>query len=261
MPARKKLLRYAVSLAIVFFIGQAIDLACGPEPDPYDYYVSFFHNNTQKNDKYQPFYFNGYTFLNGYTDVYIDSERKNEREINVEEWVRYIGPGVKTIDVDQIFYGLDEKADSIYFRTYTDSKRLPDSLKKNSFIKALANKKNAREYFKQIKQTEPYVTGSSKEWNVPAKNESAYHTVALAYLKQGINQRDKFLKLRYFYQAQRLFRYGGYCLEASSVYNKYIKYFPSHSHVKGWALSLEAGGEQYCGHKEKAAYLFSQVFA
>ena len=254
---------YCVSFITVFFVGIAIDLACGPEPDPYDYYVSFFHNNIQKTDGYAPFYFNGYTFLNGYTNDIDDESKAAERDINVKEWMDYFGHGVTYKDVSRILYELDERTDSIYFRNYADGReKMPDSLKNNSFLKKLKENKRAMSYFILAKKSEPLVNPSDgDQWKDTVVIKNKQHAFALKYLDMGIKLNYRFLKLRCFYQAQRLLHYGGYYDEASVIYNNHIKGFHSRSHVKGWSLSLKAGEEGQFKHTAKAAYLYSRVFA
>jgi len=254
---------YCVSFFGVFFAGVAIDLACGPEPDPYDYYVTFFHNNLQKTDGYQPFYFSGYTFMNGYlVDVESDS-RSAEADINVKEWMTYMGRGVSYKDVSRILYETDRKTDSLYLRNFTDHNgKIPDSLKNNSFIKKLVKRKNAMAYMALSKKTEPLISwGSDYRWETNQNTKSAQHTFALKYLEMAAKQQDRFLKLRCFYQAQRLLHYSRYYREAADLYDKHIRNVASRSHVKYWALNLKAGEEQQMGHSEQAAYLYSRVFA
>ncbi len=264
MPLRtwKRLIIYCVSFIGVFFIGTAIDVACGPEPDPYDYYISFFHNNLHKDDSYSPFYFNGYTFLNGYS-YDIDNDNKGyEQNLNVAEWIRYVDGAVKPKDTYKILYLLDNKTDSLYFWNYsTISKRFPDSLETNTFIKALNRNKQAMTYLALAKKTEPLVTQGDRWDDKSSWNKNKQHEFALKYIEDGKKVNDKFLKLRYFYQAQRLLHYGRYFKEAGDVYDKYLKSSPSASHIKNWALGLKAGEEEQLGRNTQAAYLYSREFA
>ena len=263
MSARKKLVIFFVSGLCCFLLGIAIDLACGPQPDPYDYYISFFHNNLQKDSSYQRFYFNGYTFLNG--NIY-EAERDNkiaEGDINVKEWLAYCGGGVTYKDIAHVLYELDKPTDSLYFRSYQKGKtRMPDSLKKNSFIKYLLADERKMAYMVLAKKIEPLVnTSFDDKWEVIKPSKNRQHELALTYTAMGLTNNDSFLKLRCFYQAQRLLFYGKYFNEASGIYDKYIKRTRTNSHVMGWALSLRAGGDEKLGNKAQAAYLYSKLFA
>ena len=263
MSARKKFGIFCATCLCCFLLDIAIDLACGPEPDPYDYYISFFHNNLQKDSSYQRFYFNGYTFLNG--NIY-EAERDNkiaEGDINVKEWLAYCEGRVTYKDIAHVLYELDGKTDSLYFRGYQKGKtRMPDSLKKNAFIKYLLADERKMAYMVLAKKSEPLVnTSFDDKWEVIKPSKNKQHELALTYTAMGLTNNDSFLKLRCFYQAQRLLFYGKYFNEASGIYDKYIKRTRTNSHVMGWALSLRAGGDEKLGNKAQAAYLYSKLFA
>src|ERR1700761_3884495 len=140
-PACKRLLIYFVSFIVFYFLNVAIDIACGPQPDPYDYFVTFFHNNVQKTNDYKPFYFNGYLYLN-------DSENPvSENELNAKEWAAYLNNCVKAGDVEKAMYSLKDTVESRLYNKYLVYNKLPDSLRKNTFLKALiapSNKKALR---------------------------------------------------------------------------------------------------------------------
>jgi len=252
---------YCVSFTGVFFIGTAIDLACGPEPDPYDYYVTFFHNNLQKSDGYRPFYFSGYTFMNGYTYDVENDNKAEEADINVKEWMAYLGPTVTYKDVSRIFYESDKKRDSLNFWNYP-KQQFADSIKNNSFIRKLFKKKGGIAYLILAKKTEPFVNPSSDdEWKMAEASYAREYAFALKFIEMGDKLHDRFLKLRCYYQAQRLLHHGRYTKEAEAIYDEHVKDFRSATAVKGWMLNLKAGEEDRLGHAEQAAYLYSKVFA
>jgi len=262
MSPRKKFAIFCATCFCYFLLGIVIDLACGPQPDPYDYYISFFHNNLQKNDDYERFYFNGYTFLNG--EVY-EAERDNkiaEGDINVKEWMAYCGNRVTYKDIAHVLYELDKKTDSLYFRGYKKGNaKMPDSLKNNTFVKYLVTNEVKFSYLVLAKQGEPLVNPSEDDrWDARRSIKKEQYELALKYIKMAQGLHDDFLKLRCYYQAQRLMHYGKYFKEASDIYDKYIAVTRSQSHVKGWAMALKAGELGQLGDAVKAAYLYSRVF-
>src|SRR5690606_10768514 len=121
------------SLALLLFFGEiAINIACGPEPDPYDYYVSYFHNNIQ-GDEYEAFSFTDMSFL------YSENEPEDEAMINSKEWADYLGKEVKAMDVFRLMYKSDTATDSLLVGLNKKKlKNLPDSLQQNTFIHALS---------------------------------------------------------------------------------------------------------------------------
>jgi len=254
---------YCISFITVFFIGIAMDLACGPEPDPYDYYISFFHNNLQKNDGYQPFYFNGYTFLNGYIYENEDREKETEKEVNAHEWTKYLGNGVKQHDVRLAMYGLKDSVESALYNKYLVFNKLPDSLKNNTFLKNLVSvhRKPALLYYLFAQGLEHVTKSRSDQWDPLPLDSLALDKRAKEALAYAEKEKDDFLKLRYYYQTQRLLQYSGNEKAALKIYGEHIANVRSNSHVMGWALSLKAGEELRLGHSEQAAYLFSRIFA
>src|SRR5690606_14571959 len=128
------------SVFLFTFFGEiAVDIACGPEVDPYDYYVSYFHNNVQ-GDEYTPFAYNQMTYLNSEEDV------ASEPAINSSEWAKYLH--VKADDVYKIMYAADSTVSSIMTNYNGKMKTLPDSLRANSFLQGLSKNKKALQYFK-----------------------------------------------------------------------------------------------------------------
>ncbi len=55
----------------------------GGDPDPYDYFVSFFNKNNADVKGYESFYYTNYRFL------YNEAENVNTPDITSAEWVGY----------------------------------------------------------------------------------------------------------------------------------------------------------------------------
>ncbi|RFZ92795.1 hypothetical protein D0C36_15475 [Mucilaginibacter conchicola] len=247
---------YLISFSVCFFGEVVINLACGPEPDPYDYYVSFFHNDLSQSNGFRPFTFTNYSFL------YSDEEPVNEQDINAAEWAAYLGHNTTTAHVKQAMYKLNGKTDTLLNNGFLISgSRLPDSLRGNSFLKNLPTNKSAYKYYGFTKRIEPLVNYATDYWDpkpidTPALKRSAGEALSLA-----ATTGDKFTRLRYYYQAQRLLHYSAQYKQAAKVYDKHIAGEVSGSRIKAWALALRAGEERRIGDTVKAAYLFSKVFA
>ncbi|MET3977949.1 hypothetical protein ABIB62_000516 [Mucilaginibacter sp. UYP25] len=248
-----------ISFLICFFGEILVNVACGPEADPYDYYASFFHNTIQGNSTYRPFYFNGYAFLND------DEKPASEGGINSSEWAAYLGKGTSANDVEKAMYRLSSKVDSVLVLTYLKpNKKLPDSLYKNTFLNVLVSgtKNSGLNYYRFAKGAEPLAAVLLEDrWNPKTPDPKALRDKGYEALKRAGAEKDAFIKLRYYYQAQRMLRYSGDYKVSNKIYDKYIAGSKSRSHVMGWALSLRAGGELAAGNSAKAAYLFSKIFA
>ena len=254
----RTLLIYCVSFAALIIAGTVVNLACGPETDPYDYYTSFFHSNIQGGNDYKPFRFTSYQF------VYDSSEPASEWAINSAEWSNYLGKDVLAADVFKAMYSLNNRTDSALLKSYfKNGERLPDSLAKNTFLRAIQLKRNVGvfNYFRFVKNLEKIANLGQDKWNPQPLDSLALNAAGGTAWKTALAEKDKFLQLRYFYQAQRLLHYGRNYREALGIYNKYIEPNTSQSHVKGWALALKAGELRRLKDPVQSAYLFAKVFA
>jgi hypothetical protein len=258
MKRWKKLTICSVSFLSCIFAEIAINLACGPEWDPYDYYPSFFHNTIQNNDNYKSFYFNGLAFLND------DANPLNETDVNAREWAAHLGNAVSLTDVNKAMYELGARSDSLLLLKYLKPNGLlPDSLKKNTFLNALVSGKHneALNYYRLVKTAEPFTSVNyDNRWNPIPRDDKKLKALSATALNYAHATKNQFIRLRCFYQAQRLLFYSGNRTEAAVIYDRYIEGARSKSHVMGWALSLRAGSEETTGNPAKAAYMFSKVF-
>jgi hypothetical protein len=256
-PTWKRLIIYSISFFLIFFAWIAIDLACGAEEDPYDYYVSFFHNNILGERNYNAFYLSN-------NFVFNENEPVSEADINAKEWANYLGNGVTAMDVKKAMYGLSAHDDSVINKDklIADNK-LPDSLKTNTFLKTLQSptQNSALQYYQFVKNIEKAANPTHDSWDPRPVDSVKVSDAGAAALVQALAEEDTFLKLRYFYQAQRLLHFSGDIKGAMAVYDGHISHVKSDSHLKGWALSLKAGEERRMHDTVKAAYLFSKVFA
>src|SRR5687768_15743429 len=75
-----------VSIFLIIASGLCLEqivTACGGGEDPYDYYTSFFHNNTAGSAAYMPFYFvSGYQY---YNDWNWDEANAPDEDLNLKE--------------------------------------------------------------------------------------------------------------------------------------------------------------------------------
>lgn len=248
------------SVFLLSYFGEiAINVSCGPEPDPYDYYVSFFHNNVP-DEGYVPFSFTNMRFL------YDEAEPESEVRINSREWADYLGKGVRAVDVGQLMYHTDSATDSVILRYLTGGEvALPDSLAANTYLKGLAANEPARIYFLFAKELEPYATVTYNHYWDPDPRDTMdlgrMEALADSALRRADEHpRNRFLRLRYAYQAARMYHYSGLFEDCVETYEEYIQPSREKSAVKGWALALKAGATRRLNEPAEAAYLFSKVF-
>jgi len=232
-------------------------VACGYEDDPYDYYVSFFHNNIQGEHNYRAFYLS-------YKYVFDEEEPESEPDINSKEWATYLGGNVKEADITRAMYQLSNRDDSVMVHDkLIAAGKIPDSLKANSFLTAITSGRHdsALKYYLFAKGIEHAANVTYDKWDPVPVDTVRLYSAGMEALQSGKAEKDNFLKLRYFYQAERLLHFSKDYKQAMAVYDEYISNFKSASRVKGWALSLKAGEVRRLGDAVQAAYLFSRVFA
>ena len=249
----KKSLIFCISFTAVFFGEIAVNIACGPEQDPYDYYVSFFHNNVQGNE-YEAFAYNEMVYL------FKDEEFESEAKINSAEWADFLN--VKKEDVYKTMYDVDSLTNITLTNLTTISfESLPDSLKQNTFIQALKKNERVFDYFAFAKSCEPFAVSDYDAWAPVERDSVALIKKAKEAVTLTVKEKDDFLKLRYAYQATRMFHYAGNYNDCIKTYQGYVATSKIKSAVNGWALALYAGAVRYNGNPDEAAYLFSKVFS
>ena len=257
MKTWRRLLLYFVSITGFCLMSVAIIMACSDEPDPYDYYTSFFHPDIQGKKDFSPFYFTDYQF------TYSDNEPASEAAINSAEWAHYLGGKVKAADVEKIMYHLDSAGKERAYHFFEQDPPVADSLAKSSFLWSLKDPSHdaARKYYQFAIQAELLGQSNYNYWEPAPIDTAGLKEEAANAVQAAMEENDSFLKLRYFYQAQKLNHYAGNYAEAKNIYEQHVAKTSSSSHVKGWALALKAGEDRRLGDTIQAAYLFSKVFA
>ncbi|SEM33020.1 hypothetical protein SAMN05216436_103225 [bacterium A37T11] len=260
MNSLKKLSIVFSTFILAYFCEIALNVACGPEPDPYDYYVSYFQNNTAGNG-YEPFSFTELSFL------YDEEEPQSESKINSEEWAQYLGKKVTPSDVYAVMYATDSATDGFIDDYLTQKKpALPDSLLGNTYLKSLQEKEQAKQYYLFSKQAELYavvsLSSTTDYWDPESRDTASMINLANRAITAANNKnQDNFLRLRLAYQALRMYHYAGAYLKCLAVYDEFFNNLHNKTALRGWALALKAGAERRMGNNAAAAYHFSQVFA
>ncbi len=252
----KKCIVFSISFLAVFFGNIIYSLSCGPEPDPYDYYISYF-NPYLKGQGYEPFY---YTSL----EQWYDNEMSPESKANVEEWKNYTGEkGVSSDDIYNYIYhsSREQMAQVSACSAGGNDCMFPDSVKNNSFVKFLKEGKNkeAARYLLFAKDCEKYVYIEDR-WADPVDN-----TVPMTQLfKQGTELvagvKDKEIAQRYKFQLLRLTHYRKLFSETVQAFDRDFSKPAPNSLIYNKALALKGGALLRLKDSVNAAYVFSKVF-
>ncbi|GAB1463584.1 hypothetical protein [Pedobacter sp.] len=251
----KKSIIFCVSFLTFYFGEIVVNIACGGEVDPYDYYISYFHNDVQGKD-YEQFNYTDWQYL------YYDEEKVSEYELNSAEWANYLK--VNKADFHRIMYTSDSTTNAQFSSLSKENlNTFSEDVKSNSFVKGLLKSKNALAYFKFAKSCEPFAVADYDRWDAEGGRDS---TKMIEKAQQAIAaiktvKRDNFLKLRYAYQAVRMYHYAENYEACKSTYQQYVAPLSSADLAKGWAMAVYAGSVRYGGNPTEAAYLYSKVFA
>jgi hypothetical protein len=246
----KKSIVFLISFCLVFFGNIIYTLSCGPDPDPYDYYVSFFSPYT-KGTGYEPFY---YTSLS----VFYGDPTPSEATSNVADWQEYAGKKVTGKDIREYIYTYKPEQ---FAAIASGNEELPDSVKQNSFAQFLLKGKNreAARYLLFAKTCEPAVVNSDP-WSVPERNtqqlDSLYRMGEALY--QETKEQD--IRERYAFQLIRLQHYAKAYERAITDFDKMFDGKERNSLVYYKALALKAGAMLRLKDTVQSAYLFSRVF-
>jgi hypothetical protein len=246
----KKLFVFLTSFCAVFFGNIIYTLSCGPSPDPYDYYISFY-SSYSKGEGYEPFY---YTALSNF----YGNPTPSEEAANVSDWQNYAGDKVTGKDIRECIYTYKQEQLSAIA---TGSSGLPDSVMKNSFTQFLLKEKNrdAARYLLFAKTCEPAVINADP-WSVPERNHALLRDLYTEGEGWYNKTTDKDIRERYAFQLIRLQHYGKQYREAVASFDKLFEGKDKSSLVYFKALALKAGALLRLKDSVQSAYLFSRVF-
>ncbi len=258
-----KVVKY-LSLALLFFCSlcfEQIVIACGGGEDPYDYYISFFQNNTTGSNAYMPFY-----FVTGY-QYYEDWDNGNKttpgEDLNLQEWIA-LGKGqFKDKEAaDFVYrYSYAQLSNLYYYIEKGNALQLPDSVKRNGMTQWFLKDKDleALGYLMYAKKCEVHVAPAS-EWNAPPKDVNGMNNSIKGGLQLWKAAKQDFFQWRYAYQVIRMAFYSGDYQRTFALYKELIGEKTAGNIMYYRCLSLKAGAYYKTGDYNTAAYLYSLAF-
>jgi hypothetical protein len=254
----KKFLMVCINVACLAMPYNIIGCA-GGEPDPYDYFVSFFNRNNAEVKGYEPFYYTNYRFL------YQDEEPVNVSDLTSAEWVKYGNNGFTTDDAWKFVmeYTRKDLSNLYYHLEKNQPLQVPDSLKNNGMTQFFMTSKDleALGYLMYAKQVEPHVTGYWTSWE-PIERDTAKMGKLIRNGQQLYAvAKSNAIKLRLAYQVIRLAHYSKRYTECLRWYDELVKPNNTSSVLQDLCLGLKAGALMHTGRKEEAALIFSQLFS
>jgi hypothetical protein len=254
----KVFLTASVSLAALCFPYNIIGCA-GGDADPYDYFVSFFHNDLPENGGHKQFYYTNTQFL------YDTQETQNVAQLTANEWTGY-GNNAFGNDAAYDFvcrYAWKDLNNLYYHLEKNQALKIPDSVKRNGMTQFFMTGKDleALGYVMYAKQVEPHTTGEWSSWEPVQRDKMKMDKLIKSGQQLYKAAKKDFIKLRYAYQLLRLAHYSGRFADCKKWYDELVATNTTGSVLQDLSLSLKAGALMRTGEKTKAAYIFSKLFS
>jgi hypothetical protein len=253
----------ALVSTVLLLTAEQIVVACGPSPDPEDYYPSFFDNRLVHSGSYEPFRYSAYTGLLYETWYSQDSVYALDTvDGNRAEWAAYTG--VPLAAVDSFVYTYPRQ---VLASLYTEiEKGTPSGLEpvyeQNPMTQWFRNSRDleALGYLMYAKQVQPIANAAAADpWNPPPPPDK----VAVQRLSRNGRQlyraaQKPFFRDRYAYQLQRLAFTGGLYREVLNLYDSLAP--KDASNMASRMLGLQAGAYYKLKQLPEAAYRYSLLF-
>lgn len=257
MRILKHSLALYISIATLAITGASVIAYACADYDWESTYVSFFHKNLSDAPNTEPFYLSDML-------LFQDEPFEKEDTPNMKEWRAYTNGKASEDDIRYImFKGNFPMVERVQMLASGKVKPLPDSLKRNTFIKYAIDKKDndLLSYLSYAMQCQSLVNLTLYDmWDYKAPEES----VITSLLKKGeegyAKTKSPFLKMRWGFQMARLAHYNGRYAQCISYCDDLIAPIKTSSEVHSWALSLKAGAFCKTDRKSEGIYLFSRVF-
>lgn len=240
---------------------EQIVIACGGGEDPYDYYYSFFHNNTAGSPAYMPFYFvTGYAY---YDDWNSPSTPVPDQDLNLKEWTTFGKNRFSAVDAASFIYRYSyAQLSNLYYHIEQGKPlQLPDSIQRNGMTKWFIEDKDleALGYLMFAKKCETSAVAASN-WETPARDAKTMGNSVKSGLQLLKAAKKDFFQWRYTYQVLRMAFYSGDYPRTAALYKELVGDKTADNIMYYRCLSLNAGASYKTGDYNTAAYMYSRAF-
>lgn len=230
----------------------------GGDENPYDYYISFFHQELPDTKGYHSFYYTSYNF------IYDTEEHVTASDVLSEEWAAYCGASVTVSDAKEFVFDFPEQyIDSLLNATKNKKHfKKKDPLEVNSMSNYFLKHKDSEAlvYIDYAKKVQPYVIGDASEWESISRDSVAMDSLIKNGQQLFAQAKKEFIKLKYGYQLVRLAHYSKRYDDAIKWYDEYVAVNKTQSILQTMSIALKAGALHRIGKEKEAALLFSKAF-
>lgn len=254
--------RFTLIISSCTILAAGIVMACADYVDPYDDYPSFFFNNINPNEAFEPYYFT--TQLPYYSQNFYWHQPSQIPDENLNAWYEYTHHQVTKADIDSLVYKyrLGNDFSSGIFSA------IPEKVKNNGLAKWMIahGDKDAIAYLIYAKDCERNTPSPDEysEWDHKWLTQKPDTPAILRLEAQGIKSagetKNSFIKERYQYQAIRMAFYCNRNKEVLQLYKQFFNDKIPTSVIGLRCVGMKAGALFRIGKNQEAAYLYSLVF-
>ncbi len=239
---------------------EQVVIACGGGEDPFDSYLSFFHNNTAGTAAYLPFYYiSGYEY---YEDWEGPMATNLDNDKNLEEWLAYGDHQFRAEDAASFIYKYSyEDLSNIYYHIERHTPlQIADSVKNNQLTQWFLKKKDleALGYLMYAKKCANHAIQNT--WDVTNPNQQAMAGLVKNGRQLHRAATGEFFRWRYAYQIMRMAFYSGNCQQTLELWDELIGEKTASNIMYFRCLSLKAGCLYRLQEYDKAAFLYAKAF-
>ncbi|MDR0713867.1 MAG: hypothetical protein LBF89_06375 [Bacteroidales bacterium] len=246
-----KLLICSISLCMV--AATAYLIACGwffGNED--ELYTSYFRKDIP--DGRNNFFFS-------YLNFYDNREEQSDKQLNLEEWKKYLGGKISDRDAERLIYDLPlaELQEMNAFAAKKQWKKAGEILPENSMFQRIAQRNDPAplQYLLYARACEQQAGRRSEDWNRIGFDAQVQDSL----LKRGIRlysaSKSAFLRMRYAFQVVRMAFYLFRNDDCVAYYQKMVQPVRTDAQAKLWAMAFYAGATP---SDAEALYCYSRVF-
>lgn len=241
-------------------------IGCGPEPDPKDYYTSFFTNALVPDQSYKPFFYT--TLLKFYDDYdWMDeTNKKNVPDALITEWQDYVSNQVTLEQIEELVYNASDSVIQYAINNTAGIKtKIPSdyaAFSGNEMLSYLLKqgKKDALSYLVFAKQVQQLIYAADP-WEAPQTKDSLKLMKLFRDAERMQAQiKDPFIQNKYSFMQCRLAFYAGNYPLCIRIADRYFGVSTPVSSIKVMAAGYKAGSYFKTGKNAEAALWFARAF-
>ncbi len=255
--------KFWLTLTSSLAVGTGIILACGGDWEPDYNRMANISLEAYVDSSARPFFYTGMSFVS--EETYDTKHDTRFNETNINDWVAYLGNPASRTELEHLLkIASSASIDSATAFVTGKQKVVPASMQSYQLFKN-NDKKVAgfMGYLSLAKKSEVFAVNNLEyEWDYDSKKKDVSFNAAplnKQLLQEFTQQKDLFLKERYWFQLERSYFFNGSPQDAIDVFEKNEKTFAKN--VLYYRTMAYAAGAYYkLKNYSKANYYYSKVY-